>query len=94
MEPVSRCREDFCLRPPGWTDSELESDGKLTVTPITKLTMPLKPAPPSRRFVLPKSDEHVELAKVASAPFKTTERHQVVHSTLERLVWAEKLLIK
>ena len=71
MEPASRRREDFCLRPPGWTDSESDSDDELTVTPIANLATPLKPAPPSRRFALPKSDEQVELAKVASVPFKT-----------------------
>ena len=67
MEPASRRREDFCLQ----TNSEPDSDDKLTVTPIANLAMTMKPASPSQRFALPKSNEHVELAKVASAPFKT-----------------------
>ena len=68
MEPASRRREDFCLRPPWWTDSESDSDDELTVMPIANLATPLKPAPPSWQFA---SDEQVELAKVASVPFKT-----------------------
>ena len=88
----ARCREDFHLASPGWTDSEDDEDEQffaelLEAFLATNNTPPTKQDPPpakQKRFgTLLTLDDVAQATKAAIPKRKNTSRHKVVCGNME-----------